>query len=55
MPNLSPLSHRKQYELYDNKLHTGVEACEAKNELAKRFAQIGYILVDDRGDAANFQ
>lgn len=55
MPNLSPLSHRKQYELYDNKLHTGVEACEAKNELAKRFAQIGYILVDDRGDAVNFQ
>lgn len=55
MPNLSPLSHRKQYELYDNKLHTGDEAAEAKAELAKRFAKVGYVLVDDRGDAVDFQ
>lgn len=51
MPNLSPLRHRKQYDLYDNKICTGEEAAECRECLAKRVESIGYCLVDERGDA----
>ena len=50
MPNLSPLKHRKQYELYDHKACTGDEAAECRVCLANRMASIGYELVGDRGD-----
>lgn len=50
MPNLSPLSVRKKYELYDNKICTGDEAAECKNCLAGRMRSIGYKVVTDRGD-----
>ena len=50
MPNLSPLSQRKKYELYDNKLSTGDEAAESRAHLAKNMEEIGYQLVDERGD-----
>ncbi len=52
MPNLSPLSQRKNYELYDNKICTGDEAAESRANLAKRMETIGYHLVDERGDYA---
>lgn len=51
MPNLSPQSVRKKYELYDNKLCTGEEAAESKNALVQRMEAIGYTVVTDRGDA----
>lgn len=50
MPNLSPTSVRKNYELYDNKICTGDEAAECRFCLDKRMKKIGYELVIDRGD-----
>ncbi len=51
MPNLSPVSNRKKYDLYDEKICTGEEAAECKNCLEKRIASIGYTIVTERGDA----
>lgn len=50
MPNLSPVTVRKNYMLYDNKICTGEEAAECKNCLQQRMQAIGYQLVVDRGD-----
>lgn len=50
MPNLSPISVRKKYELYDNKICTGDEAAQCKHCLASRMKSIGYEVVTDRGD-----
>lgn len=50
MPNLSPVSVRKKYELYDNKICTGDEAAECRTCLSRRMASIGYEVVVDRGD-----
>ncbi|HSP48093.1 MAG TPA: [FeFe] hydrogenase H-cluster radical SAM maturase HydE, partial [Clostridiaceae bacterium] len=50
MPNLSPVSVRKKYALYDNKICTGEEAAECRGCLTKRIERIGYRLVVDRGD-----
>jgi biotin synthase len=50
MPNLSPTTVRKKYELYDNKICTGDEAAECRSCLDRRMAKIGYQLVVDRGD-----
>lgn len=53
MPNLSPASTRKKYELYNNKLCTGEESAECKNELERRINSIGYQIVTARGDVRN--
>lgn len=50
MPNLSPVSVRKKYELYDNKICTGEESAECKDCLDKRMKSIGYKIVVDKGD-----
>lgn len=50
MPNLSPLTVRDKYLLYDNKLNTGAESAEKLDELKKRIESIGYKIVCDRGD-----
>lgn len=50
MPNLSPVSVRKKYMLYDNKICTGEEAAECKYYLSNRMKSIGYEIVTDRGD-----
>lgn len=50
MPNLSPISVRKKYELYDNKISTGDEAAESVKNLAKNMETIGYKIVINRGD-----
>jgi biotin synthase len=50
MPNLSPVTVRKQYELYDNKICTGDEAAECKVCLHNRMKKIGYDIVSERGD-----
>lgn len=50
MPNLSPLSVRKKYMLYNNKICTGDEAAEAVKNLAQRMNSIGYEIVTARGD-----
>lgn len=50
MPNLSPVTVRKKYMLYDNKICTGEEAAECRYCLQKRIKSIGYEIVVDRGD-----
>lgn len=50
MPNLSPLEHRKDYAIYDNKICTGDEAAECRNCTEYRMRAIGYETVVDRGD-----
>lgn len=50
MPNLSPVSVRKKYELYDNKICTGDEAAECRQCLSGRMQKIGHQIVTSRGD-----
>lgn len=52
MPNLSPLSERKKYALYDNKIATGDESAQAVEHLRQSMANIGYEVVTARGDFA---
>lgn len=50
MPNLSPEHAKKEYNLYDNKQHSGNEAAQNIGRLKERFAKIGYELTFSRGD-----
>lgn len=50
MPNLSPVSVRKKYMLYDGKICTGDEAAECRYCLSRRMEAIGCQIVTDRGD-----
>ena len=54
MPNLSPVSVRKKYLLYDNKICTGDEAAECKYCLQNRMKAIGYEIVESRGDCLTY-
>ena len=50
MPNLSPLSVRKKYALYDGKICTGEEGAQCVGCLPGRGASVGFTLVSSRGD-----
>lgn len=50
MPNLSPEEAKDKYMLYDNKLRTGLESAKGLEDLKKKFTDIGYEIVTDRGD-----
>lgn len=50
MPNLSPVSVRKKYALYDDKICTGDESAQCKNCLSACMKSIGFEVVTDRGD-----
>ena len=50
MPNLSPLSVRKKYALYDNKIATGAESAQQIKNLKNRMEKIGYEVVTSKGD-----
>ncbi len=50
MPNLSPVEHRKDYAIYDNKICNGEEAAECLVCLKRRIQSIGYQIVTSRGD-----
>ncbi len=50
MPNLSPASVRKKYELYDNKKSMGDEAAQSVKTLADKVKSVGYRIVTHRGD-----
>lgn len=52
MPNLSPVSVRKKYMLYDNKLSSGAESAEELDKLKSSLAKIGAIVTESRGDVA---
>ena len=49
MPNLSPKSVRKLYEIYENKLSTNEEAAESLALLKEKVEKIGYKVVTDIG------
>ena len=55
MPNLSPLSVRKKYALYDNKISTGVEGAQQRAQLEERMNKIGYEVVTARGDVVRIR
>lgn len=50
MPNLSPVAHRKDYALYDNKICTGEEAAECLHCLSRRIQSAGFTPDFSRGD-----
>lgn len=50
MPNLSPITVRKDYSLYDNKICTGDEAAECRQCIAGRIERAGFIPDLSRGD-----
>ena len=50
MPNLSPLSVRTKYLLYDNKIATGQESAQCVGDLKSRMREIGFEVVTARGD-----
>ncbi|MCH5325316.1 MAG: [FeFe] hydrogenase H-cluster radical SAM maturase HydE [Eubacterium sp.] len=50
MPNLSPVSVRKKYELYENKICTGEEAAQCRGCLERRVESVGYRIVTDIGN-----
>jgi biotin synthase len=50
MPNLSPVVHRRDYSLYDNKICTGEEAAECLACLSRRIKSAGYDPDFSRGD-----
>lgn len=53
MPNLSPISVRKKYMLYNDKLVTDEEAAENLSRLKKSMEDIGYFIGANRGDFKN--
>lgn len=55
MPNLSPLSVRKKYMLYDNKVGTADSAADGMARLAAQMEAIGYQAVSGRGDSPRMQ
>ncbi len=50
MPNLSPERTRAKYELYNNKLSTGAESANGLDALRKNLNEIGYEIIESRGD-----
>ena len=50
MPNLSPTTTRKKYELYNNKASLGAEAAEGLVLLNNQLKSIGYEISMERGD-----
>ena len=55
MPNLSPVSVRKKYDLYDNKICTGEEAAQCIGCLSGRVQSAGYRIVTDIGNSKAFE
>ena len=50
MPNLSPVSVRKLYDLYENKICTGEESAQCRGCLEMRVTNAGYHIVTDIGN-----
>jgi biotin synthase len=44
MPNLSPVSQRKKYALYDNKICMDLEAAESRRAIEEQLEALGYFL-----------
>lgn len=54
MPNLSPLSVRELYSLYENKICTDDESAQCRLNLEKRVNDAGYRIVTAVGDCAKY-
>lgn len=50
MPNLSPMTVRDKYSLYDGKAYAGAESAKGRDDLQKQMEHIGYQIVVGRGD-----
>ena len=50
MPNLTPLSERRKYAIYENKASSGSEAVEGLQALERELNEIGYHIDYSRGD-----
>lgn len=55
MPNLSPVSVRKLYSLYENKICTGEEAAQCRGCLERRVELAGYKIVTDIGNVRKIE
>lgn len=55
MPNLSPVSVRKLYSLYENKICTGEEADQCRGCLERRVESAGYKIVTDIGNVRKIE
>ncbi|NLJ30452.1 MAG: [FeFe] hydrogenase H-cluster radical SAM maturase HydE [Clostridiales bacterium] len=55
MPNLSPAAHRKDYNLYDNKICMGEEAAECVERLSGRVTAAGFVPDFSRGDHVDWE
>lgn len=55
MPNLSPVSVRKLYSLYENKTCTGEEAAQCRGCLERRVESAGYKIVTDIGNVRKIE
>lgn len=54
MPNLSPMSQRKKYSLYDNKAYILDEDAEYRKMIDKNISEFGFKVEESRGDNPNF-
>lgn len=51
MPNLTPSQLKDRYTLYDHKLSSGAESADGLELLKQQMAEIGYRIVENRGDS----
>ena len=55
MPNLSPMSVRKKYSLYDNKAYILDEDAKYKNMIEEKLRKVGFEIEISRGDNPDFR
>lgn len=55
MPNLSPVSVRKLYSLYENKICTGEETAQCRGCLERRVESAGYKIVTEIGNVKKIE
>ncbi|WP_294180747.1 [FeFe] hydrogenase H-cluster radical SAM maturase HydE [uncultured Clostridium sp.] len=55
MPNLSPIEHRRDYSLYDNKICMGEESAECFHCIAGRIQAAGFVPDFSKGDHFDWQ
>lgn len=55
MPNLTPKTVRKHYAIYKNKKNLDNEIVEVYKRITKRIEDIGYVLLDEKGDYSGWE
>ena len=55
MPNLSPMSVRRKYSLYDNKAYILDEDAEYRTMIEKKINEAGFEVEVSRGDNPEFR